>query len=207
MKIDLSYLHRQAETGISQVAPKRTAGFLLTKTITKTKNIMLADYHNPNNYWQHNPMMQDPNIDPDDAMKSGCFVMIFYIVAFIVGVALCSLLGSCTTTEYVTVPEYHTDTLRITQHQRDSIWLHDSIKVTEKGDTVRIEKWHTKYVEKQVHDTLYQSKRDSIPYPVEVIKEVPRPLTKMQIVLMVVGFVCTFLVVAYIGRKIHNLIP
>ena len=79
--------------------------------------------------------------------------------------------------------------------------------MTEKGDTVRIEKWHTKYVEKQVHDTVYQSKRDSIPYPVEVIKEVPRPLTKTQIVLMIVGFVCTALVVIYIGKKIHALLP
>ena len=49
---------------------------------------MFADYHNPNDYWRHNPMMQDPNIDPDDAMKSGCFVLLFYIVAFIVGIAL-----------------------------------------------------------------------------------------------------------------------
>ena len=127
------------------------------------------------------------------------------MVLIIVLLVLMMLTG-CTTTKYVTVPEYHTDTLMVTKQQRDSIWLHDSIRVTEKGDTVRIEKWHTKYVEKQVHDTVYQSKRDSIPYPVEVIKEVPRPLTKTQVALMIVGFVCTALVLIYIGKKIHALL-
>lgn len=133
--------------------------------------------------------------------------MCFWSMVMIIILLVLLMLTGCTTTKYVTVPEYHTDTLMVTKQQRDSIWLHDSIRVTEKGDTVRIEKWHTKYVEKQVHDTVYQSKRDSIPYPVEVIKEVPRPLTKTQIVMMIVGFVCTFLVIAYIGRKIHALLP
>jgi hypothetical protein len=35
-------------------------------------------------------------------------------------------------------------------------------------------------VTKEVHDTLYRSKTDSIPYPVEVIKEVPAELTWWQ---------------------------
>ena len=133
--------------------------------------------------------------------------MCFWSMVVIIILLVLLMLTGCTTTKYVTVPEYHTDTLMVTKQQRDSIWLHDSIRVTEKGDTVRIEKWHTKYVEKQVHDTVYQSKRDSIPYPVEVIKEVQRPLTKTQIVMMIVGFVCTFLVIAYMGRKIRSLLP
>ena len=133
--------------------------------------------------------------------------MCFWSMVMIIILLVLLMLTGCTTTKYVTVPEYHTDTMMVTKQQRDSVWLHDSIRVTEKGDTVRIEKWHTKYVEKQVHDTVYQSKRDSIPYPVEVIKEVQRPLTKTQIVMMIVGFVCTFLVIAYMGRKIRSLLP
>ena len=168
---------------------------------------MFSDYHNQNDYWQHNPMMQDPNIDPDDAMKSGCLVCVFYLTAIIVGLLLCLLFGSCTTTEYVPVIEHHTDTLIQTNVQRDSIYVHDSVTVSQKGDTVRIEKWHTKYVEKQVHDTTYVAKRDSVPYPVEVVKEVQRPLANTQIAMMVIGFVCTFLVVIYIGRKIRGLLP
>lgn len=135
------------------------------------------------------------------------YKMCFWSMVIILGLLVLMLLTGCTTTKYVTVPEYHTDTLIIQKHQRDSVWLHDSISIKEKGDTVRIEKWHTKYVEKQVHDTTYVAKRDSVPYPVEVVKEVPRPLTKTQIAMIVIGFICTFLVIVYIGRKIRDLLP
>ncbi len=94
------------------------------------------------------------------------------------------ILSSCTTTKYVQVPEYHTDTLIVTKHQRDSVWLHDSIYTSEKqkGDTIFVEvrKWSTKYREKILRDTTYISKVDTIakPYPVEV--KVPRELTWWQ---------------------------
>ena len=89
-------------------------------------------------------------------------------------------LTSCTTTRVVTVEKVKTDTTYITKQQRDSIWLHDSIRVSEKGDTIRIEKWHTKYIEREVHDTLYRAKTDSVPVPYEVIKEVPAELSWWQ---------------------------
>jgi len=101
------------------------------------------------------------------------------------------LLCSCTTTKYVPVPEYHTDTLRITNHTRDSIYLSDSIYINDfvRDDTVykTIERWRTKYIERKTLDTLYQSKVDSIPYPVEVIKEVPAELSWWQRLKMKVG--------------------
>lgn len=108
---------------------------------------------------------------------------------------LSAVLTGCKT-KYVAVIQTRTDTLRIVNHQRDSIWLHDSVMVSEKGDTVRIEKWHTKYVEKQVHDTLYQSKTDSIqqPYPVEV--KVPRELSWWQKTQMYFGDIFMLLVSA-----------
>ena len=87
------------------------------------------------------------------------------------------LLVGCKTKErVVTVEKVRNDTTYITKHQRDSVWLHDSIHVTEKGDTIRIERWHTKYVEKATHDTLYQHKTDSVPVPYPVEK----PLTRWQ---------------------------
>ena len=100
---------------------------------------------------------------------------------------LALMMCSCKSVEYVPVIEHHTDTTYITKHQRDSVWLHDSISVKEKGDTVLIEKWHTKYREKQVHDTTYVAKVDSIPVPYEVIKEVPAKLSKTQKGLMTLG--------------------
>ena len=125
------------------------------------------------------------------------------ILALIVLLAFCS----CTKTEYITVEKVRTDTTYITKHQRDSVWLHDSIQVTEKGDTVRIEKWHTKYVEKQVHDTLYQSKTDSIPVPYPVIKEVEKPLTKTQKGLMLAGFLSILGVVIFAAVKLKKILP
>ena len=91
------------------------------------------------------------------------------------------LMAGCKTKErVVTVEKVRNDTTYITKHQRDSVWLHDSIHVTEKGDTIRIEKWHTKYIEKATHDTLYQHKTDSVPVPYPVEKLVERELTWWQ---------------------------
>ena len=103
------------------------------------------------------------------------------LVLFIVVVVLAS---ACTTTKYVEVPVVHTDTLIVTNHQKDSVWLHDSIYLHEwmKGDTVMVDRvvYHTKYQEKIVMDTIYKSKTDTIakPYPVEV--KVEKELTWWQ---------------------------
>ena len=91
------------------------------------------------------------------------------------------LLVGCKTKErVVTVEKVRTDTTYIMKHQRDSVWLHDSIHVTEKGDTIRIERWHTKYIEKATHDTLYQATHDTIPQPYPVEKLVERKLSWWQ---------------------------
>lgn len=90
------------------------------------------------------------------------------------------LVGCKTKEKVVTVEKVRNDTTYITKHQRDSVWLHDSIHVTEKGDTIRIERWHTKYIEKATHDTLYQHKTDSVPVPYPVEKLVERELTWWQ---------------------------
>ena len=102
-------------------------------------------------------------------------VLVVILIALIV-----MLLCGCKSTEYVFVPQKQTDTLIVTNHQRDSIYLHDSTYVEVKGDTMKIVKWRTKYVEKLVHDTIYKSKVDSIPYPVPQPVEVPAKLTWWQ---------------------------
>ena len=153
-------------------------------------------------------MMQDPNIDPDDAMKSGCFVLLFYIVAFIVGIALCALLGSCTTTEYVTVEKVKHDTTYVSKLQRDSIWLHDSIYVKEwmKGDTVYrdVDRWHTVYRETKSRDTVYQATHDTIPQPYPVIKVVEKQLSKTQIALMIIGGLSLMAIFVFISVKLKR---
>ena len=134
------------------------------------------DYNNPNEMWRHNGYDPYKGMSDNERMKAGCLQLLIMVGAFIVALLICALFGSCTTTKYVPVPEYHTDTVRIVQHQRDSIYLSDSIYVNDfvRNDTIykTIERWRTKYIERLSHDTIYQSKRDSIPYPVEVVKEV-----------------------------------
>lgn len=120
-------------------------------------------------------------------------------VGVIIVIVACALLGGCTTTKYVPVVEHHTDTLIHTQHQRDSIYVHDSTYVRDNGDTVLIERWHTRWRDRWQHDTLYISKTDSVPkpYPVEVVKEVPRERSTVEWVLLITGVVAiTFIVLS-----------
>ena len=122
-------------------------------------------------------------------VAGGC---LSHVIIFIVGFLLAVLLlGSCTTTEYVTVPEVHTDTLMVTQHSRDSIYVHDSVWVNQwqAGDTIYRErtKWRTQYIERLSHDTIYRARVDSIPAPYPVIKEVPATLSWWQRVRLHVG--------------------
>jgi hypothetical protein len=158
------------------------------------------EYSNPNDYWQRH---DDPylGMSDDERMKAGCLQCLLYLVAVGIALAVCALFGSCTTTKYVPVIEHRTDTLIQTNHQHDSIYVHDSIMISKQGDTVRIERWHTKYVEREVHDTTYISKTDSIPKPYPVIQEVPADLTWWQQtrihlanivlwLLLIVGVVC-----------------
>ena len=116
-------------------------------------------------------------------------------------------LTSCTTTRVVTVEKVKTDTTYITKHQRDSIWLHDSIHVTERGDTIRIERWHTKYIEREVHDTLYRAKTDSIPVPYEVIKEVPRQKSWFERTMFSIGIIALMALALFLAMKIKKHLP
>ena len=135
---------------------------------------------------------------------SGWVMTTLFIGMMIVALAM---LSSCTTTKYVPVIENKTDTLIKTQHQRDSIWLHDSIRVSEKGDTIKIEKWHTKYVEKQVHDTTYVSKTDSIPQPYPVTEYVEKPLSTPQKGLMGIGILSILALIVLIAFKLKRFLP
>lgn len=92
-----------------------------------------------------------------------------------------ALLSACKTQErIVTVEKVRIDTTYITRHERDSIHIHDSIHVSEKGNTVRIDRWHTRWRDRWRYDTIYISNTDSIPVPYPVEVEVPRELTWWQ---------------------------
>lgn len=120
-------------------------------------------------------------------------------------IALVLLTGCKTKERVVTVEKVRTDTLLKLCNTRDSIWLHDSVRVSEKGDTIRIERWHTKYVEREVHDTLYQSRHDSVPVPYEVVREVVKPLTWWQRARIHMGELLLALIAAAAGIGLWRL--
>lgn len=78
-------------------------------------------------------------------------------------------LCSCAHVKYVPVETIKTEVEYRDRLLRDSIYVHDSIYVREKGDTVFVNKWHTLYKDRLLRDTIYVNRTDTIrvPYPVE----------------------------------------
>lgn len=119
---------------------------------------------------------------------------------------LLSLLAfSCTTTEYVPVETTKTDSIYISLFELDSIYVHDSVYVRDKGDTVYIEKVKYLYKEKVRTDSIYTEKVDSIriPYPVE------RKLGKWEETYLAVGRITLWAVIIVIlvvvGSMVYKL--
>lgn len=104
---------------------------------------------------------------------------------------LALLMCSCKSIEYVPVieKEVHHDSIYFNQVVRDSVYSHDSIYIKDKGDTVRIEHWHTKYVARIDTVVKYQAVRDSIPVPYPVKEYVEKKLSKAQTALMLIGLI------------------
>lgn len=130
----------------------------------------------------------------------------FTLFFFVMVVVLCCI-SSCTTTQYVPVVEYHTDTLIQKMTQRDSIYLHDSTIVREKGDTVRIEHWRTKYHDREVHDTVYQSRNDTVPQPYPVTEYVERKMSGIDKLLISTGILSIISVLIFAAYKVRRLLP
>lgn len=93
------------------------------------------------------------------------FLVGMIAAAFVVAFML--LLSSCKARQVIVTHAVH-DTTYIAKVQRDSIYMQDSVFIREKGDTIRIEKWHTKCIERVRWDTLQVLRSDSIPVPYEV---------------------------------------
>ena len=131
--------------------------------------------------------------------------VIKWLVVWMVILFVLALLASCRQVEYVTV--VRTDTTYITKWQKDSVWLHDSIHIRERGDTVMIERWHTQWRDRLRVDTIYQATHDTIPdpFPVETIKEVPAKLSwwqRLRIWIGNIGLLAILGVIGYYGVKL-----
>ena len=97
------------------------------------------------------------------------------VIAISVAMLILSMFCRCTTTKYVPITEYRdrvvvkTDSLLKT----DSVYVHDSVSVYIRGDTVFKDKYHLQYKDRYIvrnkSDTLIV--RDSIPYKVDFSKQ------------------------------------
>lgn len=140
-------------------------------------------------------------MDDEDKIVEYLARMSWIIITGLI-VAVVITMCSCTRTIYVPQFSVERDSIYLHTHSRDSIWIHDSVTIKEKGDTIRIEKWRTKYVEKLVTDTAYIERTDTIvqAYPVE------KPLSTMQRAWIKLGKICTTLFMGAIIALIAYLI-
>lgn len=102
--------------------------------------------------------------------RRGCLGIMIYMITVVTAIIL---LCSCSRSVYVPVETvcHHTDTLRLTALRVDSVFMHDSIAVLARGDTVYITKYCDRFRYRNHVDTVYKATVDtariSVPYPVE----------------------------------------
>ena len=150
-----------------------------------------------------------PELTPEQQqLLRGCLICTgaaAYAMLVIIIFALLFLTGC--RTQYVPVPQVHTDTLYVERIKRDSIRIetvkHDSIRIREKGDTVLIERWHTewrdRWRDRTIRDSIYIAQHDTISVPYEVIKEVPAQFNRWQRFRMQLGGLLLLAIVGYLA--------
>ena len=158
----------------------------------------MIDYNNPNDLW-------GPEYDPyksmtdEEKLNAGCLKAGMIVLMILAGLVVCCLMGSCTTTKYVTVPQQHTEHHWHTDSvfQRDSV-VKETLTTVMQLDSAEMSRYgiqlksaerawlvKTAELERQIQQLMQLSAtrdtvRDSIPYPVEVPVEVPAQLTWWQ---------------------------
>ena len=116
---------------------------------------------------------------------------VIWMVIYIVSACLIALAFCSCKTKIVTVEQVHDAYHNVTDTIRDSIKHVVKVKEYIKGDTVY--QYHTEYLYKdrwKVHDSII-IQRDSVPYPVEVIKEVEKQVTPWYNWLLIGGLLLT----------------
>lgn len=119
-----------------------------------------------------------------------------YILGLIIMVVF--LLSSCTTIKYVPVEKVVTKDSLVIKKEYDSVYI--KVKEVVAGDTV----YRDSIVVRLVHhsDTIREIVRDSVPYPVEVVKEVERSLNGYEKTMIRLGWCLIALLVAICGWKV-----
>lgn len=184
------------------------------------------DYNNPNEMWQHNGYDPYKGMTDKERIKAVCLQVIGTVVGVIIGMLLCALLGSCTTTRYVPITEthtehhWHTDSVKerdSTHTERNTIIRElDSAAMARYGIQMESNQRAWLVLQREMENRLRElehmtAQRDTIhdsipaPYPVEVTKEVPAKLTWWQQTRLHLANILLYLIlivaVIYFGRR------
>ena len=137
-------------------------------------------------------------------MKDLAKMCLTAIVSLLAVVVCCIVCSSCRSVQCVPVESVRTEIEYRDRWQRDSIHIHDSIHIRDKGDTVFVDRWHTVYKDKLLRDTTYIEKTDSVqvPYPVE------KQLSRWQSLKMEIGGwafgVIIVMALAFVGWLVYR---
>ena len=123
------------------------------------------------------------------ASKSAAFMLLFNI-------CLGYTFSSCSSTRIVTVPEYHEVVVhqRDTTSLRDSIFVHDSICIAQRGDTILQKEYHVIYKDRW-RDRLRVDSFIQLD-TVTVVKEVEKPPNRWQQAKMHLGSALVWMLLA-----------
>lgn len=123
---------------------------------------------------------------------------------FLLCLVLCCLCcTSCRTVENTAATHTRVDTVYLSKNHTDSIHIIDSVIIKERGDTVWMEKWNTKCVERIHFDTIYRRFADTLVVERVVTQPAERYVPKSLIWLLVITGGFTLLVV---GRFVVKLV-
>ena len=104
--------------------------------------------------------------------------------------------------KYVPIESVKTEYRNITT--TDTVFLRDSVFVKEKGDTLIMEKYRYLYRDRILRDSVIVRDTIRVPYPIEKIKEVKKPLSgwqNFQIWCGRIALIALLLVIIHFVRK------
>ncbi len=103
--------------------------------------------------------------------------------------------------------ERHTDTLYRAMWHTDTVIDRDTIKTFVRQDSAVTEIIRWRWRVRERHDTVHRTDTDSVyvekPYPVEVVKEVDKPLSWWQKTLMWIGAGIITCVLFALGKRLY----
>lgn len=128
------------------------------------------------------------------------------VVIFATCIVLFCMLSmiSCKTQQPTIVEKVVTNTEFVDRHHYDSIYIDNYVFVDKGSDTIKVTETKIEYRYKVLTDSVEVLRVDSIPYTVEVVKEVERSLNKYEKTMIRLGWCLIVLLVGIVGYKMFK---